>query len=407
MNPNASGNKDVVELWGREFNIVKSGLSEAQVVSFVNDLAKQHDVLIQRQEHLAALTKLAERTVSEADKLAAEMKAEAKAEVDAETARIVAETEAKARAEAERVVGEAQAQSDARIRERETKSRESLAEHAASVKADAERVASDIKAEAEKVASEKKAEAEKVASEKKAEAEKLCNDIMAEAEEKASRTVSDAESRGRHIIEQKEAEAVKTANEQATAILKRAEREASTMLEREKKRIQPELNEFVDRLRGQLLSNLDSLKFQVGALEPGLPQQPTRPSYAPEPAPRRAAPKVEERDEFLDLVGNTGGDDSGEPEWDLEVIPPIDIMKIMNIVSYIDGLPEVSRTEIIPRNDKTSITVYLNRPVDMLALIEDLPEVARANEAESSGENGKLKRITVSLSVKSEVAESL
>ena len=69
MNPNTSGNRDVIELWGREFNIVKSGLSEAQVVSFVNDLAKQHDVLLQRQEHLAALTKLAENLMLDSSNL--------------------------------------------------------------------------------------------------------------------------------------------------------------------------------------------------------------------------------------------------------------------------------------------------------------------------------------------------
>ena len=70
MNPSSGGSRDIVELWGRQFNLVKNGLSEAQVVSFVNDLAKQHDVLLQRHEHLSALTKLAERTVTEADKLA-------------------------------------------------------------------------------------------------------------------------------------------------------------------------------------------------------------------------------------------------------------------------------------------------------------------------------------------------
>ena len=107
MNPNTSGNRDVIELWGREFNIVKSGLSEAQVVSFVNDLAKQHDVLLQRQEHLAALTKLAERTVSEADKLAEEMKEEARTQANAEAARIVDETAARAKSEAASEIGRA------------------------------------------------------------------------------------------------------------------------------------------------------------------------------------------------------------------------------------------------------------------------------------------------------------
>ena len=69
--------KDVTELWGREFNIVKNGLSEDQVVSYVNQLVSEHDMLIQRQEHLSSLTKLAEKTVAEAEKLAEEIKTEA------------------------------------------------------------------------------------------------------------------------------------------------------------------------------------------------------------------------------------------------------------------------------------------------------------------------------------------
>ncbi|OGO37484.1 MAG: hypothetical protein A2147_04945 [Chloroflexi bacterium RBG_16_57_8] len=89
------------------------------------------------------------------------------------------------------------------------------------------------------------------------------------------------------------------------------------------------------------------------------------------------------------------------------MVPPIDIMKIMNIVSYLDGLPEVARTEIIPRNDRTSITVYLNQPVDMLDLIKTLPEVAHADETAPSGDDGKLRKITLALSLKNEVVESL
>jgi hypothetical protein len=115
----------------------------------------------------------------------------------------------------------------------------------------------------------------------------------------------------------------------------------------------------------------------------------------------------EGQDELLNLVGNSAGDEAGEPEWDVEVVPPIDIMKIMNIVSYLDGLPEVSRTEIIPRNDRTSIIVYVSRPIEMLDLIKGLPEVAHAEDMGLSGDNGKLKKISVALSVKNEVAESL
>jgi hypothetical protein len=155
------------------------------------------------------------------------------------------------------------------------------------------------------------------------------------------------------------------------------------------------------------MTDLDRLRNQVGALEAGLQQTLTRTQSEPMVSARDATSRDDGQDEFLDLVGNAAGDVSGEPEWDVEVVPPIDIMKIMNIVSYLDGLSEVSRTEIIPRNDRTSIIVYVNRPVEMLDLIKALPEVEHAEDAGQSGESGKLKKISVALSVKNGVAEGL
>ena len=69
--------KNVIELWGRELDIVKNGLSEAQVVSLVNELISERDTLIKRQEHLSSLVQLAERTVVEADNIAKQVKEEA------------------------------------------------------------------------------------------------------------------------------------------------------------------------------------------------------------------------------------------------------------------------------------------------------------------------------------------
>lgn len=92
-----NGSKEsVVELWGREFNLARNGLDEEQVVSFVNELIGERDLLIQRVEHLSALTKLAEKTVVEADRLAGEIKEEAVDQAKAEADAIVAKAEEQA-----------------------------------------------------------------------------------------------------------------------------------------------------------------------------------------------------------------------------------------------------------------------------------------------------------------------
>ncbi len=355
MNPNTSGNRDVVELWGREFNVVKNGLSEAQVVSFVNDLAKQHDVLLQRQEHLTALTTLAERTVTEADKVAEEIKAEAKKQAQEQAAKIAADAAESAKSETAKLLAEAQAQ-------------------------------------AEKTAKEKEDQALDAA-------DKLVAELKRSAEGEAKRIVAEAESRGRHIVEQREAQAQEAATAQAEKILADARLEASKILEQEKRRVRPEISQYVTRLRSQLLSELDQLKSQIGEIEPQFDHSD---DHRAAEGQKQVRQRQEKRDEFLDLMDNSESAESGEPEWEIEIVPPIDIMKIMSIVSHIDALAGVSRTEIIPRNDRTSITVYSQSPVDILESLKTLPEVAHAQStANPQGETGKPRRVSVALSDKS------
>jgi len=260
----------------------------------------------------------------------------------------------------------------------------------------------------EKVA-EAMAAAGKEAEAIRSEAERIADRTKTDATTEATRLVGDAEARGRHIAEQREAEATASANKKAAGILATAEQEAATMLEREKTRIQPALAQFVHGIRNQLLSQLEGLRQQVAASESQFEQYldlgDTADSAAVAPATRGAEPDV-----FMDFVADGGQPESGDPEWEVEIVPPIDIMKIMSIVGYLDSLPEVIRTEIIPRNECTSVTVYTGRPIALIDLIKDLPEVGHVEEAAPAGE-GKTKRMTLALAggadaVPTEQAES-
>lgn len=361
MNLNSSANRDVVELWGREFNIVKNGLSEAQVVSFVNDLVKQHDMLLQRQEHLAALTKLAEKTVSDADQMAEQIKQEARQAAQEEAARIKAEAEAAAKAEAERLFAEAEARVQQMIKEKETHAMAAAAEQAEAIKSAAERLASERKKETE-------------------------NEVK--------KILAEAESRGRHIIEQKEAEASAVAAEQASQILQKAHEEATSMLAREKQKIQPQIERMIEEIRSQLLRQIEDIRRQVGGIRIEFEQEAKSDAAAAD----ASAPGEEKGGGLIDFMQDSAPSES-EPEWEIEIVPPIDIMKIMSIVGYLDGLADVAKTEIIPRNDRTSVTVYSSSPVELVSMLRDLPEVASAEETNPAA-NGKPRRITLALSDK-------
>ncbi len=363
--------KNVTELWGREFNIVKDGLSEVQVVAFVNELVNEQDMLIQRQEHLSSLTKLAERTVTEAEKLAEESKRQATDQAKAEASKIIAE----------------------------------------------------------------------------------------------------AEARAQQIIEEKRAEIITKATKQAETIKANAEREGELILDRQRKRIQPELKEMAQRVYNQLVSQLEGLKGQVVAMEEEferklfpLTKQTSTATVDEEPSstevlasipqgnnltpgtsseasgehisdtlaqlqelveniPDSAQPEEQpqatssqspgitdltsEIEEEALVLGNNQAPTTYEEKVELEFLPPVNILQILEIDKYLETLPQVEATEIIPITDRPIITVFLREPIQLTDILSALPEVSQLNE-DTDGEvtatssapqaEGKSRKIQVTLS---------
>ncbi len=94
------------QLCGRDVDIVKEGLNPSQVEELVTELVTERDLLLERQEHLASLTRLAERSIAEADRLAQEIKQEAEDDAQNKASAILAKAEQEARELAERKKGE-------------------------------------------------------------------------------------------------------------------------------------------------------------------------------------------------------------------------------------------------------------------------------------------------------------
>ncbi len=90
------------QLWGKDFSLVKVGLSEEQVILFVNDLiTKQRAQLEQNTESWPQT--LSKRILAETERDAANLRIRAKREAEAETVRLITE----ARQEAQRVISDA------------------------------------------------------------------------------------------------------------------------------------------------------------------------------------------------------------------------------------------------------------------------------------------------------------
>ena len=87
------GDEGIADVLGYSIKRVKSGLDEDQVISLVKQLVSERDMLTQRQEHLSSLTRLYEKTISEADELAKQIKQEADEQAQAECKTILAKAE--------------------------------------------------------------------------------------------------------------------------------------------------------------------------------------------------------------------------------------------------------------------------------------------------------------------------
>jgi hypothetical protein len=80
---------NIVKLGQWEFHTVQEGLDKNQVATLLEELSRERDQLIERTEHLNSLTRLAEKTVTEADKLAEQTLNDAIAQSQQEADRIV------------------------------------------------------------------------------------------------------------------------------------------------------------------------------------------------------------------------------------------------------------------------------------------------------------------------------
>ncbi len=189
---------------GQRFRIVKNGLDEAEVSSFISSLVQQNNELASKVEHLSALTKLAESTVVEAENQAKSVKMQAEEEAKAQAAGIVAAAEEQAKLDADKFIAES-------------------------------------KQRAEEVAQSKVAEAERQAEQTIKDAEARADNVKRIAEEDASRFV---------------AEATENAKKEALLIAQ----QANQLLMRSRKLAEREIAEKFKKVCEELLSSVKDSK---------------------------------------------------------------------------------------------------------------------------------------------------
>jgi hypothetical protein len=147
--------------------------------------------------------------------------------------------------------------------------------------------------------------------------------------------------------------------------------------------------------------NLESLKGQVVAMEkefepklfPPTEQEGTT-TAVKEPSAdageEQSAPAGEEQS-ATDVLASVSAENNPVPtngyeeKVELEFLPPADLLQILEIDRFLESLPEVQATEIIPIEDKPVITVFLRESISLVDTLNTLPEVSLVKE-DTNGE---------------------
>jgi len=438
---------DVVILGGCEFTRVKNGLDEAQVAPFIEGLTKERDKLAQSQDHIASLNRLAELTVVEADKLATQIKTETEEQAKAEGTAIIDKAKEQARQMAEQKIAEAvgianekakaiqaKAEEEAALMLERERSKikselhnlvnqqfgymleelESLKKQAAAVQADfdnklakpgevngaaaakiteeSDAIAAKITEESAATAAEITEESEKlVVEEKDAAPEEITEErdtlITEQKDVTAAEIVEESE---KLVAEQKEAEAAEIAEEQDATVAEQKETAAAEMAEEKDTTVVQQK----DTATAANTEERETAATEMAEEKSTTVAEQSKASVE-HPEPSRVVDYFEKSIDLSRLFEGGDKPDLGNPQWEVEILPPFNIGKIMEVVSFLDQLPEVENTEmIVPQIDMPSILVFLNGPLNLVDVLQTVPVVAHVEEvatdkASTNGESGK------------------
>ena len=446
------------EIWGRKFKIVKNGLDEAEVFSFIGGLIDQNNALASKLEHLDSLTKLAERTVIEANKQAQSTKKEGEEKANAGAASIIAEAEEKASKEIDRITSEGErkarqsAQEKIAAAEQQAQSMLTAAEEKAeSIKANADDEANRITAEAKQnaIATEQQAQEILKTAEEQAEsiktnadneanmiitvakqnamaaeqqaqsmltaAEEMAESIKANAEKKANKIVSEAKERAEDLVNARAASAEKEAQSIFEEAKAKAEEEAhlikqksEQLLKRSKRISEGEIKEKLKRVYQGLLSSLEGIDETIALpIEEGKESEPAKPEpivHAKAERKTKESPKQPPPSEEKVAVKESPALYQGTVE--LVIPPPLGLDRMLQLHKHLRNIPNIEVLNLGVSADKSiTIRVMLENPTPLRSILEDLPEVETVADApqdaemttptKKTGERTPVKRIIV------------
>jgi len=408
------------EIWGRKFKIVKNGLDEAEVFSFVGGLIDQNNALASKLEQLDSLRKLAESTVIEANKQAESIIREAEEEANAIAALIIAEAEEQARIEIQRITADGERKARQSAEERITAAEQQgqfmltgAEEKAKSIKTNASDEAERLIAEAKQnvVAMEQQAREMLKAAEEKAESikvngERKANKIMAEAREKLKKVYQWL------LWSLEEIEETTVIPTEVSKDTEQVQPEPIVHLKAERKTKEsqkhPPLPEGKEKKVYQgLLSSLEEIEETTI-----IPTEVSKDTEQVQPEPivhLKAERKTKESQKPPPLPEGKEVKESPdiyEGIVELVITPPLWLDVMLQLHRHLRDIPNIEISNLgVSAGNSMAIRVSLENPTPLRKMLEDLPEVEATAEArgdagvlpstKKTGETALVRRIIV------------
>ena len=384
---NNTAKKDgVIVLGEREFKRVKNGLDEAQVASFIDELIKERDKLAQSQDHIASLNRLAEMTVVEADRLATHVKTEAAEQAKAESTAIIDKTREQARQMMEKKIAESVEIANEKANAIKAKTEE---EAALLLEDERNKIRGELRNLVNQQFGHMLEELESLKQRAEAVQADFGNKLSAPREDNSAVTVKIAEESDTLVAEEKDAAAAEITEE------------SDTLVAEEKDAAAAEIAEESDVI---VAEERDTAAAEIAEESDAIVAEESK-TLDEHPEPSRATDHIEKSLDLSKLLELEDQAELSKPQWEVEILPPFDIAKIMEVVAFLDQLPEVANTEmIVPQIDMPSILVFLRESMNLVDVLQTVPAVAHVEEvttgtAATNGEPGKgPRKVRISLS---------
>ncbi len=204
-----------------------------------------------------------------------------------------------------------------------------------------------------------------------------------QAKIEADKIRSKAEQDGEEILRQERIKAKDIAVKEAEALKIENQKQIASIREEQMKAIKTEAVSLAQRFQNELLTTIDSVTQSVLQIGVNFEKNPaTKAVEVPPPA------KVEKKPESVLSDGEKGALLDHIPWLEIEVLPPLDIEKVMSLISRLEELPVVKTTDLLPETPNPLIRVFLNEPSPLAELLRALPQVEKVNDVNNQAADG-------------------